>query len=846
MDKKENKISFDSDVGIFTQLFRLVFPKKEKPNKKEIKREENRKNATRFEVDISKGLDYNQVNQRIQEGLDNHTPNKYTKPIWRIIVNNLVTYFNILMVVIAIILLIAQAPISNIFFLGVVGFNILIGIVQEIKTKITVDKLRLITDPKCEVIRNGKKITIKQEEVVLDDILIIKIGDQLSSDSIVLEGEVEVNESALTGESLPIKKKKGDLLLSNSFVVSGSCISKVEQVGLDTFSGKLSSKAKQYKKSTSVLKRSINAFISIVSIGLIPIGGLMIYTNYISSVNQGLVGYDLFKSVAIYTSASIIGMIPSGLVLLVSAALCVGVMNLASKNTSVQDLYSIERLARVTMLCLDKTGTLTDGSMILNNYKCLDNTIDFDKLMSSYLACFDTSNQTSLALIEKFKANKELNVINKLDFSSARKYSAVTFENNCTYALGAYEFIFKDTKMDKEIEEYITSNMNQARRVIVIAKVEKIEDDHIINPIKVVGLFAIEDHIRKEAFDTINWFKQNNVKIKIISGDNPLTVSNIAKKCGVDNASNYVSLEGKSEEEVAKLVDKYTVFGRVTPSQKELIVKTLKQKGEIVAMTGDGVNDIPAMKASDCSIAMNNGSDATKGVAHLVLLDSNFANMPQVVKEGRRVINNIQFSSSLFLMKTIFVMLLNVFVIISGLIINNISANVKIDYPFIPSNMLILEVLIIGMPSFFLALQPNENLVKGNFMGNVFKQAVPSGLSMFISVLFIMLIKLFVPQFKDCHNSCLEVLVLTFVSLASLIAICYPYNLYRRILVIVAVILNIVCILFLPERIIGIHVFKQMDLFSWYMFIVGLLIGLISYIGLKFLFSRKKKEQIKE
>lgn len=843
MENKSKKISFDSDVGIFTQIFRLVFPKKEKKSKKEIKREEIRKNTSRFEVDIHTGLNKDQVNQRISEWLVNKVPNKYTKPIWKILVNNLFTYFNILMIAIAVILLIANAPISNIFFLGVVGLNILIGIIQEIRTKITIDNLRLITDPKCEVIRDKKHVIIKQEEVVLDDIIIIKSGDQLSADSIILEGEVEVNEANLTGESLSIKKIKGDLVLSGSIVVSGKCIGKVEQVGLDTFSGKLASKAKTFKKSTSILKRSINAFISIVSIGLIPIGGLMIYTNYISATNNGLTGFELFRNVAIYTSASIIGMIPSGLVLLVSAALYVGVINLANKNTSVQDLYSIERLARVTTLCLDKTGTLTDGSMILDNYKCLDKKVDFLKLVSSYLSGFETNNPTSLALIDKFSNKGEIEIVKKLDFSSSRKYSAVTFKDNKTYALGAYEFIFKNTKPSKEVEEFIKTNMEQAKRVIVLAEVKEIKEDEIKDPLKVVGLFAIEDHIRKEAFDTINWFKQNNVKVRIISGDNPLTVSCIAKKCGVVDASNYISLENKTLEEVSELASKYTVFGRVTPAQKEAIVKALKQEGEIVAMTGDGVNDIPAMKASDCAIAMNNGSDATKGIAHLVLLDSNFANMPEVVKEGRRVINNIQLSSSLFLMKTLFVMLLNITTIISGIIINNVSAKLTIDYPFTPSNMLLLEVLIIGMPSFFLTLQPNNNLVKGNFMSNVFKQALPSGLSMYFGVLFVILIKLFAPQFKDCHNSSLEVCVLIFVGLISLISMTYPYNLYRGILISLSVILNVICIFFLPEKVIGVNLLKQMDPFSWGMFVIGFLIGIITYVGFRFLFNIKELKQ---
>ena len=828
-EKKDKKISFASSEGIFLQIIHLIFPRKEKKSKKELIRQEKRKNAIRYNPDIKTGLTINQVESRKQEGLVNIVPNKYTKPVWKIICKNLFTYFNILMIGIAVILLIAKAPISNIFFLGIVTLNVLIGTIQEIRTKVIVDKLKLITDPKCKVIRDSSLIEIKQEDVVLDDILVINSGDQLSSDSILIQGEVEVNESSLTGESLPIKKNKGDMLYSGSFVISGKCYSKVEQIGEDTFAGSLSSKAKAYKKSTSTLQVSINAFISIISIALIPLAGLMIYTNYLSSVKQGLIGFDIFSNVTKLTSASVIGMIPSGLVLLVSAALCVGVINLANRKTSVQDLYSIEKIARVTTLCLDKTGTLTDGSMILNNYKCIGNNQDFKKIISSYLASFDTNNPTSNALIKEFGVEKEYECVKKLEFSSNRKYSACKLSNNKTYALGAYEFIFKNKELDNELKQYIENNMNQARRVIVLAEVEDFNDDGIINPIEVLGLFSIEDHIRKEAYDTISWFKQNNVKVRVISGDNPLTVSNIADKCGVDNASNYVSLEDKSIDQIYQIADKYTVFGRVKPEQKEAIVKALKQKGEIVAMTGDGVNDIPAMKASDCSIVMNNGSDATKGVASLILLDSNFSNMPQAVKEGRRVINNIQLSSSLFLMKTVFVFLLNLVTIVVGLIINKKSTGISFDYPFTPSMMLILECLVIGLPSFCLALQPNNSLVKGNFMTNVFKQAIPSGLSIFVGVIIIMIVKIVNPSYL-LDNSCPEMLAMTFIGLIVLISMCYPYNLFRTILVCVFTLLIVGCICFLPERTIGINIYNQMNLNSWIILLISCIAGIMFYI----------------
>ena len=847
MDTNNNdkKISLTSSEGIFSQFFHLIFPKKDKKSKKEIIRQEKRKNATRYNPLYQQGLSTDQVNSRIQDGLVNVVPSKYTKSIGRIICKNVFTYFNILMIGIAVILLIAKAPISNIFFLGIVTLNILIGTIQEIRTKMTVDKLKLITDPKCKVIRNSSLIEIKQNEVVLDDILVINSGDQLSSDSILIEGEVEVNESSLTGESLPIKKKKGDMLLSGSFVISGKCYSKVEQIGEDTFAGNLSSKAKSYQKTSSMLQASVNAFISIVSIALIPLAGLMIYTNYLSNVKDGLIGFEMFQNITLKTSSSVIGMIPSGLVLLVSAALCVGVINLANIKTSVQDLYSIEKIARVTTLCLDKTGTLTDGTMVLDNFKSLIDKNELTKIISSYLSCFDTNNSTSKALIDEFGTNQEFKCIKKMEFSSNRKYSACSLSNNKTYALGAYEFIFKNKEIDSLLKEYIKDNMEQARRVIVLAEIEDFNDEQIINPIKVIALFSIEDHIRKEAYDTIKWFKDNNVKVRIISGDNPITVSNIACKCGVDNAPNYISLDDKTVEQVYQIADKYTVFGRVKPEQKEAIVKALKQKGEVVAMTGDGVNDIPAMKASDCSVVMNNGSDATKGVAHLILLDSNFKSMPQAVKEGRRVINNIQLSSSLFLMKTTFVFLLNLVTIVIGLIVNKKSNGISFDYPFTPSMMLILECLIIGIPSFCLALQPNNSLVKGNFMSNVFKQAIPSGLSMFVGVIIIMIVKIINPSYL-LDNSCPEVLAMTFIGLITLITMCYPYNLYRGILVSVFTLLIIGCICLLPEKTIGINIYTQMNSNSWIILIISFVSGVVFYAISRILINLYcKKKNIK-
>ena len=837
------KISFDSDETIEFQIVNKFFLSKFKSKRKMLKEYERllkRKNVKRFEPSVEEGLTSEQVQLRIDEGFANKTPNKYTKSIWAIIASNLFTYFNILMIIIAVILIAAQAPISNLFFLMIVVLNLAVGVVQEIKSKLTIDKLRLITNPKVKVIRDSKQVEINQNQVVLDDIMLLKTGDQVCVDATILQGEMEVDESALTGESLPIKKKINDYLLSGSYVISGNCICKVDKTGLDTFSADLAKNAKTYKKNTSELRRSINAFITVISLLLIPISILMAVTNYLGLGNNASINYNFFREVALTTGASVIGMIPSGLVLLVSAALCVGVVKLARKQTAVQDLYSIERLAGVSCLCLDKTGTLTDGTMNVCKVINLSSKYTIEDILPSYLKQINDDNMTSKAMKNHFGFDDKYIASKILAFSSIRKYSALTFENGNSFALGAAEYVCKD--IPNEVNKLIDEQAKIGHRVLMLVNFEQLTDSGIHGKVDIVGLICLEDHIRESAYSTIEWFKQNNVKVRIISGDNPSTVSNIASKCGVENAENYISLEGKSIDEVKKIATQYTVFGRVTPDQKEAIVRSLKENGEVVAMTGDGVNDILAMKASDCSIAMNNGSDATKAIAHLVLLDSNFSNLPQVVKEGRRVINNVQLSASLFLIKTICVMLLNVSVIVLGLILNSIS-NLSFVYPFTPSMMLILEILIIGMPSFFLALQPNDRLVHGKFFTNVLKQAIPGGVTMFIVIFISMLLKEFVPGLKD-HDSAVEVLLLNTVGLINLILLCYPFNLYRGILAAVSLILSVVFLFCLPKNLIGVDMIKELSLNELYVYISLAIFSIICMLAVRYFFKIKEKKAL--
>jgi len=839
---EKTKISLHSDETIEMQIVKKLFSRRFKTKKqilKEYKKEIERRNVERYSPDINIGLNDEQVQKRIDKDFTNATKDKFTRPIWAIIVSNLFTYFNIIMIVIAIFLAAANARISNFFFLGIVLINTIIGIIQEIRSKKVIDKLKIVTSSKSIVIRNGKQIEIDPKDIVLDDIIQVKIGDQLVVDGIIKKGEVEVNESALTGESLPIKKKEGDLLLSGSYLTSGECIMQAEKVGHDTFSGNLSMQAKKYKKNTSTLKRSINAFITIVSIILIPVTIACIINNYLIYKGDNLSSYQMFQNIVLNTSSSVIGLIPSGLVLLVSSALAVGVIALAKRKTMVKDLYSIERLARVTTLCLDKTGTLTDGTMKVNNVIKCQNIKDEElkDIMTSYLNAFKVDNQTSLALVDYYSKKEVFKPKRSLPFSSSRKYSSVMFENNKTYALGAYEYIFNEEK--PEIKELIEKEMSKGNRVVVLAECEGINEDTIINPSEVIAIFSLEDHIREEAYLTLKWFKENQVKIKIISGDNPITVKNIACKCGLENPK-FMSLEGVSLSQIPELVSEYDIFGRVTPDQKEEIIKSLKLKGEVVAMTGDGVNDILAMKQADCSIAMNNGADATKGIAHLVLLDSNFASLPEVVNQGRKVVNNIQQSASLFLMKTTFIALLTLVWVMVGKILD-------IIYPFTPSRMLILEIFIIGLPAFFLSFQPNNKLIEGNFIFNVIKKAVPMGIVLFVSIFISMIIKRYVSgiEYNQGFVFGLEELILVTVGYILLIFNCLPLNIYRLIVLIASGICSFIGVLFLPEKIIGVNIINTLYSKGLYIYIVISIVAALIYF-IYYLFAIRKIQDDKK
>lgn len=757
--------TFEED-GVVYKAPRII-EKKEKPSKRKKSDKQSSKSVERFSPSCKTGLIQAQVQKRVEEGLVNKIENKNSKTYAQIFLSNIFTFFNMLCIAIAVALLVAKAPIKYIFFMVPFTCNLAIGIIQEIKAKKTIEKISLMVSPVAVVVRDKFETEIPVDELVLDDIIMLSSGKQICADSIVVDGEVEVNESLLTGESVSIKKRKGDQLFSGSFVVSGKCYARVDKVGADSYSAKLSAKAKRYEKPKSELMNTLNTIIKCIGFILVP---LAIFTFLDVLKNAG-------KTDAIYfTAGSTVGMIPAGMFLLTSMALAVGVIKLAKKRTLVQDLYSIEMLARTDVLCLDKTGTITDGTMKVFSEVQLD--LDFNgniaDIMGSMLTALDDNNQTSRALALHFGYSKELTPKAIIPFSSARKYSAVTFKNGETYMYGAPEFVLKNKNAD--VEKQVKSYAQRGFRVLLLAKCSgEINDNKVSDKRTPICLIVIEDHIREDAPATIQWFKDNGVAIKIISGDNPVTVSEVSKRVGVENAKMYISLEGLTEQQVIEAVDKYTVFGRVTPEQKSIIVKALKNKGHKVAMTGDGVNDILALKEADCSIAMASGSEATRNVSSLVLLDSNFSSMPSVVAEGRRVVNNIQNTASLFLMKTLFTMLITLFFLILP----------NEYYQFTTIHMFLLEFFVIGLASFFLALQPNENLIKGKFFANLLAKVLPSALIFTFCAIGCYLFDTFTGDGSQFIT--MTSLTITFAGIFVLFALCKPFNVYRGVLVSVVV-----------------------------------------------------------
>lgn len=756
----------------------------------------------RYMPDIQEGLNERQIKSRISQNLVNNTKQKSSRSYLKIFINNIFTFFNILWLGIFIALVVVKSY-SNLLFMVVIVFNTGIAIFQEIRSKRVVEKLSLVTAPKIKVIREGKELDLSSEKIVLDDVIILSSGNQIPADSVLIEGVIEVNESLLTGESKPVRKEKDDELLAGSFLTSGRCYARVNKVGKESYIQSLAREAKQFKQPKSNLFRDLNKIIKWIGLFILPVGVLTFLNIYYWT------GSSTLSNAVAKTCGSLVGMIPAGMFLLISIALTVGVIKLAQKRTLVQNLYSIEMLARSNILCLDKTGTITDGTMtvkevILYNHKT---EIDIKNAISSIVSAQETHNNTSMALVKYFGTESIFTMIKNIPFSSDRKYTATSFKDEGTYVIGACEYI--KAHMNNEIADKIKEAANKGYRVLLLAySKEEIKNNEIPNDLEAISLILIEDTIRKDAIKTIKWFKDNDVQIKIISGDDPQTVSYIADRVGVENAKNYINLEGMTPEEVRKIANKYTVFGRVSPEQKHIIIKALK-KDNVVAMTGDGVNDTLALKEADCSIAMADGSEVARNISHLVLLNSNFASLPSVVEEGRRVINNVQKSSTLFLMKTIFTILLTVFVLI-----------IRVGYPFEPTQMFLLEFFVIGAPSFFLALLPNKDLIKGDFIPFVLKRGLPYGLLIFSNVAFVLILGK-VQLLTSTETITLGIIMLTTVGYLNLLSLCFPYNKFRFMIITLSLAGILTLAMTLPSF------FGMVDITS-NVLRIGLVLGLLS------------------
>lgn len=778
--------------------------------------------VARFNAEAHQGLSEAQVKLRIEQGLYNRAGKKYSKTYRSIFIGNICTFFNLLCFLAAMALLAAHADIGQFLFVAIFLCNIVVGIVQEIRAKRKIDRLSILSSPTANVIRGGKRKEIAVEEIVVDDILLLSTGQQVPADCIMLEGTAELNESLLTGESVPIKKDYGDQIYAGSFVASGHCAVRVDKVSEDTYISKLTARAKKYKRPNSEIINSIYLFIKVIGFMIIPIAILMFFNNVKngdSSWSSIRANGDIFAQLlhnsnadlnyAIQkTCAVVIGMIPSGLLLLTTVALSVGMIRLARYNTLVQDMYSLEMLARVNVLCLDKTGTITDGRMRVSDCMLLNNPTEFtvDDILGSMLASLDDNNQTSIALYERFGHSSALNATALLPFSSARKLSAVTFGEVGTFVMGAPEFVLKPlpVRVEKIVKQYAQMGL----RVLVLAhSPNPIQGDKLPSVLRPVAILTLSDNIRPDAIETIKWFKENDVAVKVISGDNPVTVSEVARRAGIKNANHFISLEGLSDLEVETAANEYTVFGRVTPEQKAILIRSIKKAGNTVAMTGDGVNDILAMKEADCAVSVASGSEAARNVSNLVLQDNNFGSMPKIVNEGRRVINNIKNSASLYIMKTLLTVTLAVICIATGSV-----------YFFTTNNMLLYEMLISAIPSFVLSLQPNTDRVKGKFIPFVISRALPGAFTMALAILTLYLInktslaRIFEFTAKDGSvqsvYDAMLMMALTFSGLVMLYRICQPLNVLRAILVLL---IAAMCVTVLSIPILGNLVFKGWD-----------------------------------
>ncbi len=715
----------------------------------------------RFRPDAHQGLSEAQVRARVEAGLTNQTSRAPGKTTAQILRGNLMTLFNLLNLVLAI-LVISVGSYKNALFMIVIILNAVIGTVQELRAKKTVEKLSVISAPTALAVRSGREVKLGVSELVLDDVMVLKSGMQICADGVVLEGEIEVNESLLTGESDPILKRPGDGLMSGSFVVSGRANARVDKVGDDNYAAQLTRDAQRLKKPNSELMKSLNALIRVISVVILPLGAALF-------IKSRFILHESLQDGVVSTVAAMVGMIPEGLILLTSVALAVGVIRLAQRKTLVQELYCMETLARVDVLCLDKTGTITEGSMEVQGIIPLAAPEDQVRTDMGILAsAMQDDNPTFAALRAAFPPIQGSAPLKVVPFSSARKWSGARFEKLGSLVLGAGEFVLGADY--QSIRGRVEECAQKGQRVLVLAQSDQDfqGEQGLPQGLKPLALLTLADKIRPEAAGTLRFFAEQDVDLRVISGDNPKTVAAVAGRAGLKDAQLCVDASTlKTEEQIRQAAARYKVFGRVTPEQKCKLVRALKAQGHVVAMTGDGVNDVPALKEADCSVAMASGSDAARQVAQLVLLDNNFASMPHVVLEGRRVINNIRRSASLFLTKTLFSFLLAIISLIFGA-----------GYPFEPIQLTLFSTITIGIPSFFLALEPNRARIQGKFLQTVIRQAAPGALCIVLGVQALTALATGTPE----QLSTMATLYAVLVGLIVLFRVCMPFNRNRVVL----------------------------------------------------------------
>lgn len=738
-------------------------------------------------TDMGKGLTADEVQQRIDSGKINGDQNVKTKSVAQILRENIVTFFNFIFIVFAVLICFFidssekfLTIVGNFGFLILIVFNALVGIVQELRAKHTIDKLSLISAPKAVVIRDGEQKEIAVKDIVLDDITVLASGSQICADSFVVEGSIEVNESLITGEPDAILKNVGDKIMSGSFVVSGNAKAQVEHVGMDNFATKISAGAKYFKKPNSEIWRSLMFIVKVMATILVPMGVMLFCVKYFAQENPEqaekiittLFGYKInqyLSTTVLGTVATLIGMIPSGLVALSSTVFCVSVIRLSRHKTLAQDLYCIETLARVDVLCLDKTGTITEGTMDVNSIEPVKNheIAEIKQIIKNVTSALEDNNVTINAL-RSYVADIDVSCTAEqiVPFSSARKWSGARI-NGVSYVIGAPEFVFK--KKTKTLEKTTEEMAKKGYRVMVVASSKnKFADSELPSALKLESFIYITDKIRAEAPDTLRFFKHEGVTVKVISGDNPETVRAVAMRAGLEDCDNIIDMSTlTTEEEVYDAATKYTIFGRVLPDQKLMLVKALKKAGHTVAMTGDGVNDVLALKEADCSVAMASGSDAAKNVSSLVLLDSNFSSMPRVVAEGRRSINNLERSAALYIMKTVYNTLLALLFMV-----------VTVPLPFTPQNLTIMGAVTIGMPSVVLALEPNADRVTGRFLPKVLSNALPGGITVLLGAIAVILCnRFFLTNLTDAQSQTVFIWVITFVGFLLLFKVSLPTKL---------------------------------------------------------------------